>query len=258
MSRDYYDIHTYKPRKRRRRSRFNFKTVVILLIIFLVIALNIFARNSNYFMIKNIVVYGNENLTDKEIINASDIKNNKQLYYFKNSDVKEVIKKETGVKRVHILRVYPSTILIIIKERDPSFIISQKNIYYECDESGRILSASKSIDRYDVPLVTGVKIKNIHKNLKVYDDNKNVRIQTIQKVFEYFIDEKLYDKVSEVYVSDTGRYYVYLINGGVLKFANYSSFIAHKDFVNYFITKINKKQKVELIEGTNPIYSNVK
>ena len=77
-------------------------------------------------------------------------------------------------------------------------------------------------------------------------------------LYQYIFEEnEMLKKVSQFYVDGSGKYNLYFENGSVLQFANFSAFSYHKSFVLYFIKNMDMKQKVELIQGVNPIYSKI-
>ncbi|MCO8193160.1 cell division protein FtsQ/DivIB [Anaerofustis sp. NSJ-163] len=259
MNRSYYEAKTYRPRKKRRKRRsrfFNSKSLLIIFVLLIVVTGAIFITTSDLFNIESIEVENNQIATKEEIIARSGILEGENIYSFSASKAEEAIEQITVVKKANIHRKYPNTIVIDIEERSPFFILQQSKTYYDVDEDGKVISSSNTLVRYDVPIVTGIEVKDIEEGTNLFDMD-DVKIQTLKQVFEFLKENDLLKNVSQFYVNKDGEYNLYFTNGSVLQFANYTAFSYHEDFVKYFIQNMDMKQKVELIEGVNPIYSKI-
>ena len=259
MNRIYYEAKTYRPRKKRRKRRsrfFNSKSLLIIFVLLIVVIGAIFVTTSDLFNIESIEVENNQIATKEEIIARSGILEGENIYSFSASKAEEAIEQIIVVKKANIHRKYPNTIVIDIEEKSPFFILQQSKTYYDVDEDGKVISSSNTLVRYDVPIVTGIEVKDIEEGTNLFEMD-DMKIQTLKQVFEFLKENELLKNVSQFYVNKDGEYNLYFTNGSVIQFASYTAFSYHEDFIKYFIQNMDMKQKVELIEGVNPIYSKI-
>ena len=259
MNRSYYEAKTYRPRKKRRKRRsrfFNSKSLLIIFVLLIVVIGAIFVTTSDLFNIESIEVENNQIATKEEIIARSGILEGENIYSFSASKAEEAIEQIIVVKKANIHRKYPNTIVIDIEEKSPFFILQQSKTYYDVDEDGKVISSSNTLVRYDVPIVTGIEVKDIEEGTNLFEMD-DMKIQTLKQVFEFLKENELLKNVSQFYVNKDGEYNLYFANGSVIQFASYTAFSYHEDFIKYFIQNMDMKQKVELIEGVNPIYSKI-
>lgn len=259
MDRGYYEAKTYRPRKRKRKRRsrfFNSKSLLIIFVLLIIVTGVIFVTTSDLFNIASIEVLNNQISNKEEIIARSGILEGENIYSFSASKAEKAIEDINVIKSANIHRKFPNTIVIDIEERSPFFILQQSGLYYDVDEDGNVLSSSKTLTRYDVPIVTGISIKDIEEGMNVYIDD-DIKIQTLKQVFEFLNEKELKTKVSQFYIDKDGGYNIYFANGSVIQFSSLTAFSYHENFVVYFIKNMDRKQKVELIEGVNPIYSQI-
>lgn len=259
MGKSYYEAHTYRPRKKRRKKRrrfFNPKSLLIIFIFIIIIVGALFVTSSDIFNIENVEVENNQISNKQEIIARSGIIEGENIYSFSAGKAEDEIERITIVKKAKIHRKFPSTVVIEIEERSPYFILQEEKTFYDVDDEGKVISSSDTLTRYDVPIVTGIKVKDLEEGKKLFDLN-DVQVQTLKQVFEFLKENEMLKKVSQFYVDGSGKYNLYFENGSVLQFSNFSAFSYHKSFVLYFIKNMDMKQKVELIQGVNPIYSKI-
>lgn len=251
------DIRRLRRKKRRRRRLLNPKRLatVFLLLIF-VIGMVFFVR-TDFFNVTNIEVVGSSVTPKEEIIARSRIEKGVNIFAFSAGDVQKELEKITMVKSANVIRRFPSTVEIKIEERTGAFVIEHKGSYYEVDEDGVIILKANTLNSYDNILLTGFPFKNVKIGENVFTQN-NLKITTLNKVMEYIKENGYIDDISQFYLSKSGVYYLYLSKGSILEFKKFSDFSYHKKFINYFIENVDKKIKVELIDGVNPIYSKIK
>lgn len=122
--------------------------------IFLVlIALFVFFRSA-FFNVETIQVVGAEKLSPEEVKEAAQIAYGTSIFKIKTREVEARIRRLTLVRSVHVVRKLPRTVVIKIEERRPLVLLFRDNEFYEVDADG-VLLARTSLDRSDLPLVTG-------------------------------------------------------------------------------------------------------
>jgi cell division protein FtsQ len=105
--------------------------------------------------LEKVSVEGNHYLTEEEIVNAVALPLGENMFKLDLTEASERVKKMDWVDRVFIERRLPRSILISVREKKPVALLDNENIY-GVDQEGRILSASPSLLREDLPLISGV------------------------------------------------------------------------------------------------------
>lgn len=111
-----------------------FIAIIILLILLIL---------SPVFSIKDVQVTGNKNLTENTILSLANIEPDTNIFKVTSKSLKEKIKENAYVNNVTIKKVYPSTIIIKITEREVNYLLEYSSAYAYIDNQGYILEISK-------------------------------------------------------------------------------------------------------------------
>ena len=228
--------------------------MLIILTVAVLIGWSYCSRNLEAFNIKEIEVRDNVVSNKNDIIAKSGIFTGDNIMSFSKRKAKKGIKEIPIIKDVRISRRYPSKVVIDVEEEESYFIMEMDGAYYEIEKNGKVIAKDSSITRFDEPLITGIEIEKLKVKDNVFEKSES-RLETVKNVLDYLDEEKIIDRLSEYYISKDGKSSLYFENGSVVSFRKYEAFSEHKDFVVYFIKEINKKQKLELVEGVDPTYS---
>ena len=98
---------------------------------------------SSFFNIKKIEIVGNNKLTRDEAISLSQIEIEENTFKLSKNKIEKNIKQNAYVESVKIKRNLPSTILIEIEERVPTYIITFANDYAYINNQGYFVEISK-------------------------------------------------------------------------------------------------------------------
>ena len=112
---------------------------------------------SSFFNIKKIEIVGNNKLTRDEAISLSQIEIEENTFKLSKNKIEKNIKQNAYVESVKIKRSLPSTILIEIEERVPTYMITFANAYAYINNQGYFLEISK--DKLELPILTGFLTK---------------------------------------------------------------------------------------------------
>lgn len=142
-----------KKEKQRLKKRINqkeikkiraYKSMIKAVSIFIaIIILLILLILSPVFSIKDVQVTGNKNLTENTIISLANIEPDTNIFKVTSKSLKEKIKENAYVNTVTIKKVYPSTIIIKITEREVNYLLEYSSAYAYIDNQGYILEISK-------------------------------------------------------------------------------------------------------------------
>ncbi len=131
-----------KAAKKRRKKAFLKKLCIFFLIVAIIVM--VILSLTIFFPVKSIVVRGDSPYSAEEIIKASGIEKNKNLW-LTGLDAEENIPVALPfVSSAKISRKLPGNIIIEVKESVPKYSYKLKNTFLICDEFGKVLKKDRS------------------------------------------------------------------------------------------------------------------
>ena len=129
----------------------------------------------NGFIIKNIEVTGIKHLNEKDVIKIIKTFNNTNIFNINIQKLHEEISKNTWVEETSIQMIYPDTIKIFLKEKEPIAIWQNKYGNNLITKNGEIILENKLNNfKNNLPIIIGKKAhKNISPILKILNVNEN-------------------------------------------------------------------------------------
>ncbi|WP_419742034.1 cell division protein FtsQ/DivIB [Paraclostridium dentum] len=167
--------------KLNKRGKFAIYAFILLVILFIYICIS-----SSIFELKQIDVDGNSKITKSDIIKIGDIETGKNIFKYNLNDVEKKLLVNPYIKYVKVSRKFPDKLVITIKENSEYAIIKEGASYIYIGESGLVLSEKKDIKNKNIPLVSGIEIKNkkLNTKIKINSDKSNyiiLAIDTLKK-----------------------------------------------------------------------------
>ena len=121
-----------------------------------------FIFSSNFCNIEEVIIKGNDCLSEDEILSRSKVKLGENIFKLDLKKSKDSLMQEPWIKEVEIKRVIPNKIIISIKERKPAAIIHIGEEYFSSTKEGIVLSKIDSPEeKFSLPLVLGLEIDEI-------------------------------------------------------------------------------------------------
>ena len=121
-----------------------------------------FIFSSNFCNIKEVIIQGNDCLSEDEIFFNSGIKFGENIFKLNLKKSINSLKQEPRIKEVEIKRVIPNKIIISLTEREAAAIVHIGEEYFFSTKEGMVLS---KIDRpeegFTLPLLSGLEINEI-------------------------------------------------------------------------------------------------
>lgn len=148
--------------KLNKRGKFAIYAFILLVILFIYICIS-----SSIFELKQIDVDGNSKITKSDIIKIGDIETGKNIFKYNLNDVEKKLLVNPYIKYVKVSRKFPDKLVITIKENSEYAIIKEGASYIYIGENGLVLSEKKDIKNKNIPLVSGIEIKNKKLNTKI-------------------------------------------------------------------------------------------
>ncbi|MBA7517192.1 Cell division protein FtsQ [subsurface metagenome] len=121
-----------------------------------------FVFSSNFCSIEEVIINGNDYLSEDEIFSKSQIILGENIFKLDLKKSIDSLEQEPRIKEVEIKRIIPNKIIISLKERKAAAIVYIGEEYFSSTKEGIILS---KIDRPEgelgLPLVLGLEIDKI-------------------------------------------------------------------------------------------------
>ncbi len=236
--------------KKMRRRRFIFR---FLLLISLILLICVLALNSDFFVINNIKVIGNNKILKDNIISASSINLGENIFKISKKTAKDNLKKLPYVKEVKVKRKFPKEIIIDIKERKEIIQIREISSYMFIDIDGYILDIVDTQNE-KLPLFIGYKIEDIKPG-----DNLFTKSESKESI--EFISEGhalgILSKMKEIDMEDNNNINIRLNNGISVAFGTLDNVKYKLNYLNEILKNIDREQipcKMILMDrGDNPI-----
>ncbi len=218
-----------KSKKKGKKRKLNKKRFFIVLIVFLLLVLFIYKLfNTN---IKNIVIKGNDFLTDQEIIDISGLKDYPNSINNLSFNIKDKLEKNTYILKAKVTKKnFISKVYIEVKENYPLF-------FYQVEDKTVLYNGDKVVNKFTIPTVIN-QIPNT-----IYDEFlKNMES----------VDKDILNRMSEIEYApndvDEERFFI-LMNDGNYVYLTLNKFLSINKYVSIIKSFDNKKGILYLDSG---------
>ena len=205
---------------------------------------------SSFFNIKEIEIVGNNKLTRDEAISLSQIEIEENTFKLSKNKIEKNIKQNAYVESVKIKRNLPSTILIEIEERVPTYMITFANAYAYINNQGYFVEISK--EKLELPIITGYATKEediqLGERLCTEDLQKLDDILQIMKAAE---SNEIANTVTKINISDKQDYVLELKSEKKTVHVGDTSNLSTKMLYIKEIIEQNKKIEGEILVNTD-------
>lgn len=177
---------------------------LILLIIFI---------SSSYFRLEAIEVEGNQGLTKEEVIAMSGIEEDANILSVGLERTRDCLMRDLRIADVEASRIWPNKIRLIVTERKPILYATGSLGFLEIDRQGTVLAVHKSMNRMDVPLLTGRQLSDLYVGDIATDAD-------LKLVSDYLaaLPEDILKQISEINIQDRNRVYAYTTDSIYIEF----------------------------------------
>lgn len=245
-----------KNQKKEKRSKIK-KILLALLKISIIIGVFVgvfaFLFISPVFNITEIKVENAEKISENTYIALSEIEIGENIFKITKSSIKNKIKEEPYAEEVEIIREYPGTVVISVKERTAKYLIEKDGIYIYVDKNGYLLE--KNAEKLDLPILYGIEtdldIIEMGKRLSETDLSK---FNDLIKITDGIKNNNIQAKISSIDISKEDNYVINFDEENKKVILGDSSNLKLKmDWIKYFIQQEkNKKGIIHL--NTDNVY----
>lgn len=145
-----------------KRGKFAIYTFILLVIMLIYICIS-----SSVFELKEVDLNGNNKITKNDVVKIASIEERKNIFKYNLKDMEEKLLENPYIKYVKVTRKFPDKLIVNIKENSEDAIIQDGKSYIYLGMNGLILDEKKDITNKNIPLLSGVEIKNKKINTKV-------------------------------------------------------------------------------------------
>lgn len=216
----------------------------ILLAILVILIVGFLFINSNFFNVGRVVVEGNKYILTEEIYRIAEIPETVNILKLNTSEIRQRLKKDLRVSDVEVVRRFPSTIVICIKERQPLAYIASGYGFVEIDNQGVILSAYKNLKQISVPVITGIRLESGYVGDCIEHAN-------IRPVLEYLsnLDEDILNQISEVNIQTNGNIICYTVKSSQFKLGKPERMTEKAKFTNEILHElVNNVSDIDYVD----------
>ena len=120
-----------------------------------------FIFSSDYCNIEEIVIKGNNYLSEVDVFHKSRIKYGENIFKFDLKKTTEYLMCEPWIKELEIKRIIPNKIIITLKERERAAIVYIDGKYFIFSKEGIVLSEIETPEKLTLPLISGLKVQQL-------------------------------------------------------------------------------------------------
>ena len=168
-----------KISKKKKRIIFFIKSILIITIL---LGITIFIITSPLFNITEIKVENNNKISSMEIINLSEIQEGSNIFQMKSYLITKKIKQNPYIEDVKIIRDFPGTVRISVKERKAKYILQiGEGEYAYINNQGYILEKSSEI--LELPQITSFKTEDFTPGGRLCNDDLE-KLEVVLRIME--------------------------------------------------------------------------
>lgn len=189
----------------------NLKFITLLFILFIII-IGYIALNMPLFDITNIIIKGNNLLSQNDIVSYSNIKKGENIFKVNSKEIIKNLLRNSRIKEANIKRVFPSTILISVSERNNFAALYFLGSFVTIDKEGIVLEVKQDMKNTSTPVITGIEVVecNPKETVKLKDNNK---LEAIKETVFLMDKYEIIELVSEINIEDVNDIRIYFIKG---------------------------------------------
>lgn len=194
--------------KQKRLKFFKVFSLIIISAILIVLLLS-----SSLFNINTIIVEGNNKLSEEKVISISSIELYTNIFNFSKAKAELKIKENPYVEDVKISRKLPSSILITVDERVPTYMLQFADSYVYINNQGYMLEISN--EKLEIPILTGftTDLSNIKAGNRINSDDLN-KMGMVIKIYQTLNNNDIAEIVSKIDMSNERNYTLFFDSEG--------------------------------------------
>ena len=127
---------------------------------------------SPLFTFQQLVVHGNVHLDENELCEIARIHYGQRLFELKTDEMTTNLLRDLRIESAVVRRQLPHKIEMDIVERIPVAPVACDYGYLDFDRQGKVIASYRSLKGADIPIITGVKLRDLY----IGDDNNDPQV----------------------------------------------------------------------------------
>lgn len=237
--------------RKRRKKRTIRRTLIIFLL--LISTLVILCLKLSYFNVENINVVNNKIVNSDEIISSSKINMGTNIFTLNTKKIGTNVLSNPYILKADIIRKFPSSIIISVKEREAVFYIEDNNKFVIIDKNGVVLEVKDNVNYMKLTKLEKFEVNNAVIG-KIIPKADNRKLELISLMTDLISLNNSGININSVNLSDEHNVQV-ICDNMILKLGN----INIKDKLNLGLNIIvnnnlkNAKGYVDVSFDSNPV-----
>lgn len=182
----------------------------VLIIFAIVILAIILIFVSGIFNISEIIIEGNDKISNEQIISISQIQKGSNVFSISKKNIEKNLQQNSYINNSVIKRILPNKIKIYINERQAEYAVEYANGYFYIDSDGHMLEISNN--EQNLPIIIGLNSEFIENDVLNNEDLK--KLNMILKIMKTAKNNELDNLISKIDVSNEENYIIYLDTQG--------------------------------------------
>ena len=127
---------------------------------------------SPLFTFQQLVVHGNVHLDENELCEIARIHYGQRFFELKTDEMTTNLLRDLRIESAVVRRQLPHKIEMDIVERIPVATVACDYGYLDFDRQGKVIASYRSLKGADIPIITGVKLRDLY----IGDDNNDPQV----------------------------------------------------------------------------------
>ena len=127
---------------------------------------------SPLFTFQQLVVHGNVHLDENELCEIARIHYGQRLFELKTDEMTTNLLRDLRIESAVVRRQLPHKIEMDIVERIPVATVACDYGYLDFDRQGKVIASYRSLKGADIPIITGVKLRDLY----IGDNNNDPQV----------------------------------------------------------------------------------
>lgn len=228
----------------------------VLLFIIFIIVFFILNFKTNFFCIKNKKVFGTKILDENQIVLASGLKADDNIFVTSKKELEMNIEKHPYVKKAIVKKRLPNKVIINVEEREEFVEIRQSDFYVYIDEEGSVLKVvSERLDK-SLPILVGLNVKKSLAGESI-EFEENLEIQSIIELLTELKKNSLASNIKVIEIAKDFSIKLKLENITVA-FGDFKDIKYKVSFLNEILQSLSEKGlekgTIYFDKGKNPVF----
>lgn len=232
-----------------KKIRFRRRVLKALILVICISAVSILLFKSEYFNINNVIVENNNYVSAKEVAVLSEVKG-VNIFLANRNKLEENVKKNPYVESIDIKRRLPSTLVIIVKEKQIKGLIKLQNSFINVDSKGKMVQVINKFPNGEIPLIEGIKVEQYAPGLNLIN-NDNIKQSALEAILTVSDYKEYNGLIYSINMEDVYNITLKTMNGLFIKLGDWTD-LGNKLAYAYSVLKSDnvkgKKGTIEVLK----------